>query len=41
MQLRILTSQEYIAAVEYVLEQREATAAEAKRKKIEEGATKE
>jgi hypothetical protein len=39
--LRILTSQEYIAAMEHVLEQREATAAEAKRKKADKDATKE
>jgi hypothetical protein len=38
---RILTSEEYIAAMEHVLEQREATAIEAKRKKADKDANKE
>jgi hypothetical protein len=41
MHLWILTLQEYITAMEHVLEQRKATAVEAKRKKAEKDANKE
>jgi hypothetical protein len=40
-QSRILTSQDYITAMEQILEQREATAAVARRKKTEKEATRE